>query len=180
MILILPHAQPLAPLPAPLADGEMSRFAQWLTLTHTQRYNAHYKKMGEGHLYQGRYKSFPVQDDEHFLTVCRYVERNAYTAELCKAPEKWRFGSLFRWSHGSMQEKRLLSSWPIPRRQNWVQYVRMELSTKEIERLHWSITRGCPFGEDTWVESVARHFNLEMTMRPRGRPRKFKTAKKTT
>ena len=67
---------------SPQVDGEMSRFGQWLGLTHTQRYNAHYQTAGEGHLYQGRYKSFPVQSDEHLLSVCRYVERNAYTADV--------------------------------------------------------------------------------------------------
>ena len=77
----------------PKADGEMSRFAQWLTLTHTQRYHIHHHSAGEGHLYQGRFKSFPVQDDDHFLTVNRYVERNAYSANLCSSPELWRFGS---------------------------------------------------------------------------------------
>jgi putative transposase len=93
----------------PIVDGEMSRFAQWLTLTHTQRYHAHHHSTGEGHLYQGRFKSFPVQDDDHFLTVNRYVERNAYSANLCSTPELWRFGSLWRWKHGSAAEKALLS-----------------------------------------------------------------------
>ena len=49
----------------------------WLTLTHTQRWHAHRHNSGSGHLYQGRFKSFVVQEDDHFLTVCRYVERNA-------------------------------------------------------------------------------------------------------
>ena len=48
-------------------DGELSRFAGWLTLTHTQRWHAHRRNAGTGHLYQGRFKSFPVQDEEHFL-----------------------------------------------------------------------------------------------------------------
>ncbi len=38
-------------------------------LTHTQRYNAHYRTTGEVHLHQGRYKSFPIQDDEHFVSL---------------------------------------------------------------------------------------------------------------
>jgi putative transposase len=164
----------------PRVDGEMSRFAQWLTLTHTQRYNAHYDTVGYGHLYQGRYKSFPVQDDEHFLTVCRYVERNALAAQLCETPDAWRFGSLHRWKHGTAKEKSLLTTWPIPRHRDWIGCVTMALTDKEIQRLHWSKTRGCPFGEETWVESVARRFDLEMTMRPRGRPRKFPNPQKTT
>jgi putative transposase len=48
-------------------------------------------------VYQGRFKSFPIQDDSHFLTVCRYVERNALRAELVGRAEDWRWGSLWRW-----------------------------------------------------------------------------------
>lgn len=157
----------------PEADGEMSRFAQWLGLTHTQRYNAHYHTTGEGHLYQGRYKSFPVQSDEHFLSVCRYVERNAYSATLCDSPEQWQWCSLWRWCHGNAREKTLLSPWPIPRRSGWVQSVREALTSKEQTRLRWCLKRGTPYGDETWVESTARRLDLESTLRPRGRPQKL-------
>ena len=60
----------------PAADGTLSRFMTWLTLTHTQRWHASRSSAGAGHLYQGRYKSFLVQADEHLVSVCRYVERN--------------------------------------------------------------------------------------------------------
>jgi REP element-mobilizing transposase RayT len=56
----------------PRKDDELSRFVGWLTLTHTQRWHAHRRTTGSGHLYQGRFKSFPVQEDEHFYTVARY------------------------------------------------------------------------------------------------------------
>ena len=79
----------------PLVDGEMSRFMGWLGGTHTMRYHAHYHTSGMGHVYQQRYKSFPIQDDEHFLVVCRYVERNALRAGLVKRAEDWRWGSLW-------------------------------------------------------------------------------------
>ena len=59
----------------PRHDGALSDFGHWLTLTHTQRWHAHYHDVGAGHLYQGRFKSFPVAQDDHFLRVCRYVER---------------------------------------------------------------------------------------------------------
>ena len=49
----------------PREDGDLSRFVGWLTLTHTQRWHAHHRTAGTGHLYQGRFKSFPVQSDEH-------------------------------------------------------------------------------------------------------------------
>ena len=74
----------------PHEDGELSRFVGWLSLTHTQRWHAHYHNPGSGHLYQGRFKSFPVQEEEHFLTVCRYVERNPLRANLVSRAEQWR------------------------------------------------------------------------------------------
>src|SRR5262245_59493013 len=43
----------------PRTDSELSRFVGWLTLTHTQRWHAHRHTTGTGHLYQGRFKSFP-------------------------------------------------------------------------------------------------------------------------
>ena len=73
----------------PKQDGDMSRFMGWLTLTHTQRWHAHYQSAGTGHLYQGRFKSFPIQADDHFLTVCRYVERNALRANICALAADW-------------------------------------------------------------------------------------------
>ncbi len=94
-------------------DDELSRFGGWLTLTHTQRWHAHRKSTGSGHVYQGRFKCFPVQDDDHFLPVCRYVERNALRARLVKRAEDWRWGSLYRWYSGTEEVKALLSAWPL-------------------------------------------------------------------
>ena len=75
----------------PEHDGDLSEFLRWLTVTHTQRYHAHYHTAGTGPLYQGRFKSFPVQEDEHLRTLLRYVERNALRAGLVRRAEDWRF-----------------------------------------------------------------------------------------
>src|SRR5690348_16103632 len=53
----------------PEADGCLSRFVGWLSLTHAQRWHTHYGNSGTGHIYQGRFKSFPIQEDNHFLAV---------------------------------------------------------------------------------------------------------------
>ena len=73
----------------------LSTWMQWVTVTHTHRWHAHTQTVGEGPLYQGRFKSFPVQEDGHFLTVCRYVEGNARRANLVKRAEQWHWGSLW-------------------------------------------------------------------------------------
>jgi len=155
----------------PLVDGEMGRFCKWVCGTHTMRYHAHRHSTGKGHLYQGRFKSFPIQDDEHFLVVCRYVERNALRAGLVDHAEQWRWSSLFRWLQPTEPEPKLLSSWPIPRLPNWVARVNQALSDQELKAIRNCAQRGAPLGDEGWVESIARRLDLESTMRPRGRPR---------
>ena len=114
----------------PRDDGDLGRFMQRLTVTHTRRWQEHYHEVGYGHLYQGRFKSFPVQHqrgDLHFLRVCRYVEANARRAKLVERAEAWRWGSLWRRQSGSRQERAMLSEWPINRPRGWVERVNQAL-----------------------------------------------------
>jgi hypothetical protein len=66
----------------PYDDGDLAAFMHRLTTTHVRRWHLHRHSVGAGHLYQGTFKSFPVQSDAHLLTVCRYVERNPVRARL--------------------------------------------------------------------------------------------------
>ena len=94
-----------------LVDREVGRFCKWVGGTHTMRYNAHYHTTGKGHLYQGRFKSFPIQDDEHFFSVCRYVERNSLRAGLVGRAEDWRWGSLWPWLQRAQNHPQLRPAW---------------------------------------------------------------------
>ncbi|HEV3342013.1 MAG TPA: transposase, partial [Pirellulales bacterium] len=80
----------------PRRDGELTHFMRWLTHTHTMRWHAHYHTSGTGHVYQGRFKAFPIETDEYFYTVVRYVERNPLRANLVARAEDWRWSSLWR------------------------------------------------------------------------------------
>ena len=119
------------------------------------RYNAHYHTTGKGHLYQGRFKSFPIQDDEHFFSVCRYVERNALRAGLVGRAEEWRRGSLWRWLQRPEPEPKLLSRWPISRLPNWVDRVNEPLTDNELKAIRNCVQRGSPLGDEGWIESIA-------------------------
>ncbi len=156
----------------PADDGQMGRLLRWVTATHTQRYHAHYHTSGEGHLYQARFKSFPVADDDHFLVVCRYVERNPLRARLVQRAEDWQYGSLWRWTQKLEPLPKLLSPWPIARSPNWIERVNQPLSKKELAALRVCVQRGRPFGDESWTAAVAERTGLRYTLRPRGRPRK--------
>jgi putative transposase len=155
----------------PRKDGELSRFVGWLTLTHTQRWHAARQTVGGGHLYQGRFKSFVVQSDEHLYTVCRYVERNPLRANLVAQAEEWRWSSLWRMTAGSADERALLSDWPEARPGNWLSYVNGVETEAELAAVRRSIQRGVPFGEPDWTKRMVRKLGLESTIRPRGRPK---------
>jgi putative transposase len=155
----------------PKKDGELSRFMGWLTLTHTQRWHAHHQSAGTGHLYQGRFKSFPIQEDEHFYSAARYVERNPLRAKLARRAERWRWGSLFRWQRGNAEDRELLSPWPLSRKPGWVDYVNAPQTEAEVAAIRHSIDRGSPLGDSDWSQQTVEKLDLQSTLRPRGRPK---------
>jgi putative transposase len=142
-----------------------------LTTTHVRRWHRHRHSDGRGHLYQGTYKSFPVQDDAHFLTVARYVERNALRANLAQRAEAWQWGSCWRREHGSPQERGILSEWPVPRPADWLGWVNEPQTETELAALRESVRRGRPFGGPDWQARTAEALRLQFTFRRRGRPK---------
>ncbi len=156
----------------PQTRTEVTDFFQWLGVTHSMRWHAHHDTRGSGHIYQGRFKSFPVQDDNHLLTVLRYVERNPVRANMADRAEDWCWGSAWRRHHGNARQKKLLSAWPRRRRPGWFDFVNEPQTDAELEALRRSVNRGTPFGDDKWMKSSAARLSLKFTLRPRGRPRK--------
>ena len=156
----------------PQQDGDLSRFMNWLTLTHTQRWHTYRQTVGTGHLYQGRFKSFVVQTDEHLVTVCRYVERNTLRAGLVERAEQWRWSSLWRTTSGDVQQQALISEWPMLRPTDWVEWVNTDEGTEVLRRVRQSVVRSQPFGEVEWVTAMVERFGLTSTIRNEGRPRK--------
>jgi putative transposase len=153
----------------PRGEKDLARWMRWLSTAHVRRHHAHYHSAG-GHLYQGRYKSFPVQNDEHLLRVLRYVEANALRANLASRADGWPWNShaLRRMEAG----KRLLCDWPVDRPGNWVKLLEEQLPPKELLRVRSSVNRGTPYGSERWTIQAAKRLGLEFTLRPRGRPRK--------
>ena len=154
----------------PESDGELSQFMRLVTVTHTQRWHAHYHSAGTGPLYQGRFKSFPIEQDEHLLTVLRYVERNPLRSKMVDAAQKWPWSSLAK-SRLADAPAWLLphGQWPVRRRDDWVSWVNRPQSMTEVDALATCIKRGRPYGSDTWVLRTVKALSLESTMRPRGR-----------
>jgi putative transposase len=161
----------------PANDGDLGRFMQRLTITHTRRWKEHYHEVGHGHLYQGRFKSFPVQDDPHFLTVARYIERNALRAKLVSGAADWRWSSLWRrvGRGGDASRPPLpLAIWPVEQPMDWLTWVNEPQTDSELEALRVSVNKGRPFGEKRWQDSATLALGLQSSYREAGRPKKAK------
>jgi putative transposase len=156
----------------PRTDGELSEVMRWITVTHTQRWHAHRHSSGTGPVYQGRFKSFPVQTDEHFFRVARYVERNALRAKLVERAEEWRWSSVYRITRLDAKLADFLSLWPMERPPNWIEWVNQPDKASELDDLRSSAQRCRPFGSEDLTIHVAKQLGLEATMHTRGRPQR--------
>ena len=154
----------------PKHDGELTEFMRWLTLTHTQRWKHAHDAVGHGHLYQGRFKSFPIEQDDHLLTVLRYVERNPVRAGKVKQAQDWHWGRCFVRQTPGHQLRGILSDWPIARPAKWLQFVNTPQTPAEEKSVIEHLERNRPFGNNEWMQITAKTLGLEHSLRPRGRP----------
>jgi len=157
----------------PEHDGDVAAFMQQLTTKHVRRWQLHRRRVGYGHVYQSRYKSFPVEEEEYFYQLARYVERNALRAGLVKRAESWKWCSLWRRTSGTAEQKRLLSAWPVPYPRGWCKLVNQPQTEAEVDAIRRCVARGQPYGGEEWVRRTAEQLGLESTLRAPHRPRKI-------
>jgi len=133
-------------------DGQLSDFMRLLTLVHSKKWHAARGTTGTGSVYQGRFKAFPVQSDLHFLTVCKYVERNALRAGIVHQAEDWPWGSLADRCNNCTDLP--LSTWPILQPSDWLGIVNG--SEPELHAVRAALHHSRPFGGPVWIERSGR------------------------
>ena len=152
----------------PYGEGDLSAWMQWLMTAHVRRYHRHYQSTG--HVWQGRFKAFVMQEDHHYSSVLRYVESNALRANLVERAEDWKWSSLYALKRQDCFP--FLVPGPVCRCPDWLTVVNAEQDQKAVEQIQTSIHRERPLGDESWVKDIAKKLGLEYTIRPRGRPRK--------
>ena len=90
---------------------------QWLLTSHVRRYHKHYGS--SGHIWQGRFKSFAVQRDEHLITTLRYVLQNPVRAGLSETVHEW------PWS--SARRRQLVDRSPVDEEIRWSEQLESRL-----------------------------------------------------
>lgn len=153
-------------------DGDLQKFIGWLSMTHTQRWHSHHKTIGSGHLYQGRYKSFPVETEGYLLILLKYVERNPLRAKLVKKAEDWKWSSLHRRAKGNQEQKDLLDRWPIAMPYNYLDQINSNSEDKRLEALRQCVNKSRPLGKENWCNQMIKRYDLGATLNNPGRPKK--------
>jgi putative transposase len=155
----------------------ISRIMQSLLVSHTQRYHKHYHS--GGHVWQGRFKSPVIQNDEHVLTVLRYIEANPLRSGVVDRAEEYPWSS-YR-AHGLGEPNEFidplvnyeeLSPRAGIRQRKWAQKVHTPMEEAKLAAIRRSSASGLPLGDARWVKRLASQLDLDLTIRPRGRPRK--------
>lgn len=152
----------------PEKGEELSKWMQWLMTSHVRRYHRHYGS--SGHVWQGRYKSFMIQEDSHLQMAMRYIEGNAVRAKLVQSATEWRWSS-----HEETLGKKgrtLTDAVPIELPGEWDRYVDEPFTEAELDGIRMSVNRQTPFGDITWQMKICKAFGLESTMKRKGRPKK--------
>jgi len=158
----------------PKKDGDMSEFMRWVTTTHVRQRRTQTKSVGHGHLYQGTYKSFPIETDHHLLTVIRYVEQNPLRAKLVKRAEDWQWSSLYRKIRNNQEDQKFLTPLPTELPINYIESVNTILDNEDLEKLRHSVAKGSPYGSATWTGEMVERYDLGSTQRGPGRPKGLK------
>ncbi|MDR3634772.1 MAG: transposase [Isosphaeraceae bacterium] len=152
----------------PNDDGDLSRWMQWVLTAHVRRYHRRYQT--SGHVWQGRFKAFPIEPGEPLRTVLRYVERNPVRSRLTKRAERWPWSSLKWWA--DPRPLPYLDVRSVRRGEDWVDAVNRPMPEADEERIKNAMARGAPFGSERWVRRTADDLGLGSSLNPRGRPRK--------
>ncbi|ULA63465.1 MAG: transposase [Nitrospira sp.] len=153
----------------PYHDGDLSRWMQWLLTAHVRRYHTYHES--SGHIWQGRFKAFPIEQDDHLLTVLRYIELNPVRAHLVTRAEDWRWSSAQRWKE-SVQGLRG-DVGPVARPEPWLDWVNGAMDETEVWRIRQSVNRNAPFGSEAWTVVTAALLGLDASLRSIGRPQKL-------
>ena len=153
----------------PRKEGDLSKWMQWLSTSHVRRYHRHHQT--SGHVWQGRFKSFPIQSDEHLHTVLRYVERNPVRAKSLpvRKAQNWPWSSV-----GAPPKdyvKPTLHPGPLARPADWLDWVNEPLTEQEYLAMQTCVTRGQPYGTTTWQKRTAKRLGIESSLKPIGRPK---------
>jgi len=83
-------------------ESALSKFMKQLNLAYLHHHKKRYKYVG--HLWQGRYKSLIISEDEYLITCGRYIELNPVRARIVEDPKDYEYSSYNAYAYGRKDE----------------------------------------------------------------------------
>jgi putative transposase len=154
--------------------GNMGRLMKALA-ARTTRYRNRLEGRS-GTLWEGRYKSSPVQTDRYLLACCRYIELNPVRARMVATPDDYAWSSYRQrmgWGEcwiGLDRNYLGLAESETERRGRYREFVEEGVSEKELDLLRAAVHRGHLTGSRRFVDEVEQILGRRIEPRPRGRP----------
>ena len=131
-----------------------------------------------GTLWEGRYKSSPIENDAYLLACCRYVELNPVAAGICYAPEDYPWSSCAARLGGPRPEWldldpawQGLATTEAQRIQFYREYLSEPISDEEREAIVRPVQRGQLTGGAAFIDAIAERLGRRIEKRGQGRPR---------
>ena len=155
----------------PRNDRDMSEFMRWVTTTHVRQRRTLTGTIGYGHVYQGSYKSFPVETDEYLQRLIRYVEQNPLRAKLVTRAEHWKWSSLWRREKGTPKLQKILADLPIELPSDYLSVVNTLPNEEQIASVRRCVNKSMPYGSEDWTDEMVGTYNMQSTTRAPGRPK---------
>ena len=129
-----------------------------------------------GTLWEGRYKSSPIQTDAYLLACCRYVELNPVRARMVAAPEQYRWSSYSEridMPQGEWLDQHncyiALGRTPRERQAHYSKFVSSSISDRELGLIRQSVQRGQLTGGETFIDAVERIIGRRIEHKAPGR-----------
>jgi putative transposase len=167
--LMINHVHLLA---RPSADESLQKMMQGLTLCYAQHINRKYRRTGR--LWESRYHSCVVDQEEYLWAVARYIEQNPVRATIVETPEDYPYSSAR--AHVGLVQDPVLSYelFPEIQRSDYIEFIKESTPIEQMKNIRQSAKTGRPLGTDRFVKEIERSLGKRLAPLPIGRPRRKK------
>ena len=143
-----------------------------LHMRYAQRFNR--KRLQQGHVWQGRYFSSPL-DGDYFRAALRYVERNPVRARLVRKAENYAWSSAR--GHCGLETDALLRAKPASRKDwddigSWSKWLSEPDEEVALLILRRNVMMGLPCGSEGFLKKLEKKAGRNLHYKPQGRPKK--------
>lgn len=135
-----------------------------------------------GSIWEGRYKSSLIHDEEYLFTCMRYIELNPVRADMVKFPSQYRWSSYRANAQGKKDE--LISAHPLylslgktaaSREEAYKALFKAHVDAVDLKAIRAAWQTGTPLGNEYFREKIERKLNSKVGQARRGRPKRALT-----